>query len=105
LKVSRQALAIRLIDLGMSDESLYQEVIQGLKKENDKVIKKKKSSGAPPPHVRSLYELGSKAASVVLKALDQGSIDSIIASDILNLKPKWFSKLSANIDDLNQRFA
>ncbi|MBI3809762.1 MAG: ImmA/IrrE family metallo-endopeptidase [Nitrospirae bacterium] len=88
-KVSRQAIALRLIDLQIAKPSLYEFVLQELKKEPIK-----KSKGGPvPPHIRSLSKVGTKGAAVVFGALSQGAIDTAKASTILNLNPKWFNKL------------
>lgn len=93
LRVSRQALAIRLQDLGLAPTSLYSEVEHQLKLEKEAQKPKPKKKVIIPQHIKAVSASGKATASVVLGALDRGSINVLEASAILNLSARYFGDL------------
>ena len=93
LRVSRQALAIRLQDLGLAPTSLYSEVEHQLKLEKEAQKPKPKTKVIIPQHIKAVSASGKTTASVVMGALDRGSINVLEASAILNLSARYFGSL------------
>jgi Zn-dependent peptidase ImmA (M78 family) len=95
LRVSTQAIALRLEERGFARRGLYDVITEEIEKlrEYEKPKQQKKIKG-PPHHIRRLSEIGSKPIEVVLRAVDTGGLDAVEASHILRVKPKWFGSLS-----------
>ena len=91
LKVSAQALAIRLEELGRAPEGLSRRFV--IKR------KPKKPTGGKGNYVATrLSEIGGRYTAAVMGALDRDIIDSIHASEALALKPSRLEDARAYVE-------
>jgi Zn-dependent peptidase ImmA (M78 family) len=92
LKVSKDAVALRLEYLKSSQSDLYEMVVK-----SPRVIPPKKGGGVSLPHQSAINELGTMTASIVLKALETHRIDFDKATQILDINAKWFPDLDHEV--------
>jgi Zn-dependent peptidase ImmA (M78 family) len=91
LKVSQQALALRLEHLGLAPEGFHRRFIWG----------------APPPKPRKnkqgnyvsnrLSEIGNNFAGTVMRAFDRGAISKAAAVDALGLSARHFGRVRETV--------
>jgi Zn-dependent peptidase ImmA (M78 family) len=86
LKVSAQALSIRLEELGKAETGFNRLFVVKSKKEQ-----KKKTSGGSYVKTR-LSDIGGRFTGSVLGALDREVIDTTHASEALGLRPVWLDE-------------
>jgi Zn-dependent peptidase ImmA (M78 family) len=90
LKVSAQALAIRLEELGKAEEGFNQRFIF-------KAGPKKQPKGGG--YVRTqLSEIGGRYTASIMSALDRDIIDTVHASEALSLKPPHLERARAYVE-------
>jgi hypothetical protein len=80
LKVSRQALALRLEELGKAPTGFNRRFVAGRPRRT-------KDEGGGNYVKTRLSEIGSRYTSSVLGALDRDVIDNVHASEALGLRP------------------
>ena len=89
MKVSAQALAIRLEELGKAGPGFNSRFVR-------KQTKKKATGGG---YVRTrLSEIGGRYTASVMSALDRDVIDDIHASEALGLGPSYLERARAYVD-------
>jgi Zn-dependent peptidase ImmA (M78 family) len=89
LKVSAQALAIRLEEIGIAPTGMSRRFV---------VIIKPKKPGKVSYVRKHLSEIGGRYTSSVISALDREIIDAVHASEALALKPGSLDDARAYVD-------
>lgn len=103
LKVSQQALALRLEQLRLAPEGALQAVIAG----NTGVWRRpggRGGVGVPLAH-RRVAERGLRYTAAVLRALQQELIDPLEADELLGLAPKHFKAVETRIEAERERLS
>jgi len=95
LKVSQQALALRLEDLRIAPTGFYNRMVAG----QQKVVRRKPDSGN---YVNTqAFEMGNRYVLAVLNAESRGEIPKAEAAEMTQLAPAHFAKVRTQAD---QRF-
>ena len=97
LKVSQQALALRLEGLGIAPVGYYGRIVQ-------QQIPVPKREGTGGDYVNTqVNELGDKFTKNVISAEQVRNIPSVEASDILDIAPRHFARITEQIERQKQR--
>jgi Zn-dependent peptidase ImmA (M78 family) len=91
LRVSRQAFALRLVQLQWAPLALYTRVAQATKASISE--KREASDRFPRYHILRLHAVGSRYARLVVTALDRGYIDNAHANRMLGTKEQSLTAL------------
>ena len=92
LKISQQALALRLEDIGVAPAGFYSRIVAGQKK-----VERPKSEGGNYVNTQA-FEMGSRYVLAVLNAAERGEIGPSEAAEMTQLKPQYFEKVRAQAD-------
>jgi len=99
LRVSKEVVAIRLENMGCSYPGLFDEVSR-----YRQPLRERGGGFASSKAIPALNEFGIQAASIVLQARQKQLINTLQASEILNLKPRWFSDLERRIGEQRMEY-
>lgn len=93
--VSRLVVLRRLHTARIITQQAYQQTAARYEQQFRTAPPKKKGKGGPPPHRKSVAELGRGFVSHVLRAHDRGQISDIELSDYLSLRLRHIPKVEA----------
>ncbi len=91
LKISQQATALRLEELGLAREGFFASFKEGQQKRGGR--KKNDRSVKIPQATLRLYSLGRRMPTAVISALDRGVISAVDATRILNVRSDTVTKM------------
>jgi Zn-dependent peptidase ImmA (M78 family) len=92
LKVSQQALALRLENIGIAPHGFFDRIVAGQQK-----TERTKSKGGNYVNTQA-FEMGNRYALAVLGAAERGTIGPSEAAEMTQLAPQHFEKVRAQAD-------
>lgn len=92
LKVSQQALALRLEDLGIAPSGFFSRIVAGQQR-----LARPKIPGGNYVNTQA-FEMGNRYALAVLNAVDRGQIGPSEAAEMTQLAPQHFERVRTQAD-------
>jgi Zn-dependent peptidase ImmA (M78 family) len=93
LKVSQQATALRLEEIGLAPRGFFSRF-----KDTQGVASRRKKAGRIPPYtIQRAYDLGRRFPSAILSAAGRGVISKVDAATILNTPEHLLHKLHSDV--------
>lgn len=93
LKVSQQALALRLEDVGLAPQGCYDRLVAGQHK-----LERQKAEGGNYVNTQA-YEMGNRYVLAVLNAAQRGDIGPAEAAEMTQLAPQHFERVRTQADN------
>lgn len=90
-KVSRDVIARRIFEIKKINKNTYQKIMNELKREFEKNKSKEKAKGGGNYYSTRLSYVGNAYCSLVMQKYYQGKIDTVKASEYLDIQPRSFS--------------
>ena len=95
-KISQQSFLLRLQELNLIKEGIYEAWLKQWEEQKVSVSKKQISKGGPDWTVRRMYRLGAKFTGTILDALDQGVITRPDVYEFTRVKSEHIEKFREN---------
>src|SRR5580693_9509886 len=93
LKVSQQALALRLEDVGIAPAGFFSRIVAGQKK-----VQRQKPEGGNYVNTQA-FEMGNRYVLAILNAAERGEIGLSEAAEMTQLAPQHFERVRTQADD------
>jgi Zn-dependent peptidase ImmA (M78 family) len=93
LKVSQQALALRLEELNVAPEGFFDRIVAGQQK-----IKRTRTPGGNYVNTQA-FEMGNRYLLAVLNAVERGEIGKSEAAEMTQLAPQHFESVRSQVDN------